>query len=425
MPDADISVWYYFVIAILVILSAFFSGTETAFSSLSKVRIKTLIEDGNKRAVQTMKVYEKYDRAISAILIGNNVVNIGSSSLATIVCIAFFGSAGSVVSTIVMTVIVLIFGEVLPKSIAKNNAESIALAVAPILLGFMKILTPFTAFFSGLIALVNKVLLRNKQEQPSVTEDELKIILEEIEDEGVLNEHDSKLMQSALDFTQIAVDEVLTPRVDVVAAEEHDSAEHIKDLFMAEGYSRIPIYRKDMDHILGVINSKDFFKIYLDAPEKVSVESLLQPVLYVPPKKLIAPLMKELQRRKMHMAIVTDQYGGTIGIATLEDMIEEIIGDVWDENDEVETEFIKQDDTHFLASGDMNIGDLFEQFEIEGPEELNVNTVGGWVQSNLDRMPQVGDSFVYDTLSVRVEQVQNKRVALISILFTPKEFAEG
>ncbi len=421
MPDADISVWYYLIIAVLVMLSAFFSGTETAFSSLSKVRIKTLIEDGNKRAVQAMKVYEKYDRAISAILIGNNIVNIGSSSLATIICIAFFGSAGSAVSTVVMTIIVLIFGEVLPKAIAKNNADSIALAVAPILLGFMKILTPFTAFFSGLIALVNKVLLRNKKEQPSVTEDELKIILEEIEDEGVLNEHDSKLMQSALDFTQVAVDEVLTPRVDVVAAEEHDSAEHIKELFLSEGYSRIPVYRKDMDHILGVINSKDFFKVYFDAPEKVSVESLLQPVLYVPPKKLIAPLMKELQRRKMHMAIVTDQYGGTIGIATLEDMIEEIIGEVWDENDEVETEFIKQDDTHYLASGDMNISDLFEQFEMEEPEELTVNTVGGWVQSNLDRMPQVGDSFVYDTLSVRVEQVQNKRVALISILFTPKE----
>jgi CBS domain containing-hemolysin-like protein len=371
-----------------------------------------------------MYVYENYDRAISAILIGNNVVNIAASSLATIVFTFFFASGGAAISTVVMTILVLIFGEVLPKSIAKNNAEKIALAVAPILVLLMRILTPLTAIFSWMINRVNHLISRDAQEQPSVTEDELKIILEEIEDEGVLNEHESELMQSALDFTQITVEEVLTPRVDVVAAEEQDSIETIRNLFLDEGYSRIPVYRKDMDHILGVINSKDFFRAYLNEPDELLIEDLLQPTIYVPPKKLVAPLMKEMQRQKMHMAIVTDQYGGTIGIVTLEDMIEEIIGEVWDENDEVEMEYTKLDEQHYLISGDMNISDFFELFGLEEPEELDVNTVGGWVQSNLDRMPQTGDHFTYETLSVRVDQIANKRVEQISVEWTPPEEEE-
>lgn len=423
MPDG-ISVWSFVVIAILVALSAFFSGTETAFSSLSKVKVKSMMEENNKRAATAMNVYEDYDRAISAILIGNNIVNIGSSALATIICTAFFGASGAAISTVIMTILVLIFGEILPKAMAKNNAEGFALAVAPILYAYMKVLTPLTALFSHLISAVNKLVSRGKEEQPSVTEDELKIILEEIEDEGVLNEHESELVQSALDFTDIIVEEVLTPRVDVIAAEENDSLEKIRNLFMDEGYSRIPIYRKDLDHILGVINSKDFFRAYLNDPNEIVLEDLLQKVVFVPPKKLIAPLMKEMQREKIHMAIVTDQYGGTIGIVTLEDMIEEIVGDIWDENDEEETEFVKVDDTHYLASGDMNIDDLFSQFELAEDEEMDVNTVGGWVQTILDRMPEVGDTFTYETLTVTVKELENQRVTQVAIEWQPGEQEE-
>ncbi len=414
MPDG-ISVWSFVGIAILVALSAFFSGTETAFSSLSKVKVKSLMEENNKRAAIAMRVYEDYDKAISAILIGNNIVNIASSAIATTICTVYFGARGALISTVVMTVIVLVFGEVTPKAMAKGNSESFALSVAPILYVYMKVLLPFTTLFSAFIALVNKVLLRNKKEQPSVTEDELKIILEEIEDEGVLNEHESELVQSALDFKETVVEEVLTPRVDVVAAEENDSIEKIRNLFMDEGYSRIPIYRKDFDHIIGVINSKDFFRAYLNTPDEIVIEDLLQKVIYVPPKKLISALMKEMQREKLHMAIVTDQYGGTIGIVTLEDMIEEIVGDIWDENDEAELEFIKLDDTHFTASGDMNIDDFLSQFDLEKSEEMDVNTVGGWIQFTLDRMPKVGDTFTFETLTVTVKEIIHRRVTKVAI----------
>ncbi len=423
MPDG-ISVWSFVVIAILVALSAFFSGTETAFSSLSKVKVKSMMEENNKRAAIAMSVYEDYDRAIAAILIGNNVVNIGSSAIATTICTVAFGASGAAISTIVMTIIVLIFGEVLPKALAKSNSEAIAMAVAPILYVYMKILTPLTFFFSMLIAGVNKAVSRNKGEQPSVTEDELKIILEEIEDEGVLNEHESELMQSALDFTQITVAEVLTPRVDLVAAEENDSAEKIRNFFLDEGFSRIPIYRKDMDHILGVINSKDFFRVYLNDPHDIILDDLLQKVIFVPPKKRVASLLKEMQREKIHMAIVTDQYGGTIGIVTLEDMIEEIVGEIWDENDVEETEFVAVDEHNFVVNGDMNISDMFEQFELPEDEDMDVNTVGGWVQMTLDRMPEVGDTFTYETLTVTVKEIDGQRVTKVAILWEPEELEE-
>ncbi len=423
MPDG-ISVWSLVGIVILVALSAFFSGTETAFSSLSKIRVKSLMEEDNKRAAIAMRVYEDYDKAISAILIGNNIVNIASSAIATTICTIYFGASGALISTVAMTVIVLIFGEVTPKALAKSNSESMALAVAPILYAYMKVLLPLTALFSLFIALVNKVVMRGKKEQPSVTEDELKIILEEIEDEGVLNEHESELMQSALDFKETVVEEVLTPRVDVVAAEENDSIEKIRNLFMDEGYSRIPIYHKDLDHIIGVINSKDFFRAYLNAPDEVSIDDLLQKVVFVPPKKLIAALMKEMQREKLHMAVVTDQYGGTIGIVTLEDMIEEIVGDIWDENDEEEQAFVQLDPTHFTASGDMNIDDLFSQFDLDKNEDMDVNTVGGWVQFMLDRMPERGDTFVYETLIVVVKEIVHRRVTKVAIEWRPAETEE-
>ncbi len=419
MPDG-ISVWSFVGIAILVALSAFFSGTETAFSSLSKVKVKSLMEENNKRAAVAMRVYEDYDKAISAILIGNNIVNIASSAIATTICTVYFGAKGALVSTVLMTVIVLIFGEVTPKAMAKNNAENFALAVAPILYAYMKILLPFTLLFSLFIKMVNKSLLRGKKEQPSVTEDELRIILEEIEDEGVLDEHESELVQSALDFKETVAQEVLTPRVDVIAAEENDSVEKIRNYFLDEGYSRIPVYRKDLDHIIGVINSKDFFRAYLNDPDSIVVEELIQKVVHVPPKKRVFDLMKEMQHEKLHMAVVTDQYGGTIGIVTLEDLIEEIVGDIWDEHDEEKQEFTALDETRFIASGDMNIDDFFAHFDVEKDEDMDVNSVGGWTQFMLDGMPKVGDTFAYECLKATVKEIEHRRVTKVLVEWTPE-----
>ncbi len=412
----DVPSYQYLLITLLIILSGFFSATETAFSSVNKIKLKNMSMSGNKKAKTALHVYENYDKAISAILIGNNVVNIASASIGTLICTTLFGKSGAGISTGIMTLLVLIFGEVMPKAIAKQNAEGVALGVSGILFGFMTLLTPLTFIFSKLINYVNK-RFSSETNEPSVTEEELKIIIEEIEDEGVLEEHESELVQSAIAFGDITVDEVLTPRVDMVAIEQNDSIQKIKELFLSEGYSRIPVFDKTIDNVIGVLNSRDFFAAVIKQGEDISLSPLIQKTLFVPPKKRVDKLLKELQAQKIHQAIVTDQFGGTLGLVTLEDLIEELVGEIWDETDEVMTEITKLEKNHYIISGDTGIDDFFEVFEYDEDEyEGSSKTVGGWALEYFERIPEVGDSFRYKDITVTANKVIEQRIILLEVI---------
>lgn len=400
-------------IILLIAASAFFSATETAFSSLNKIRLKNYVNTGDKRAQRALKIANDFDRAISTILIGNNIVNIASASIGTILFTTIFGASGVGISTVVMTVVVLIFGEVLPKSIAKENPEKFALTVSGIIEFLMVILYPFTWVLKKIKQIFTSRI--KTQSHPTVTEQELKYIIEEIEDEGVLDEHESELMQSALDFNDITVSEILTPRVDVVAVELNEDPDVIKNIIFNEGYSRLPVYDKTIDNIVGVLNEKDFIKAYLYNKD-VNIESLMQKTIYVPPKKLIAELLKEIQREKMHLAIVTDQYGGTLGIISLEDIIEELVGEIWDECDEVITNIVPISDGIYRVNADMNVYDLFGFLKIdESKYDGQSQSVSAWVLDMFKKIPENNDSFIYENFEFKVESIIEQRITTLVV----------
>ncbi|MGI5959421.1 MAG: hemolysin family protein [Massiliimalia sp.] len=408
------SAFSYVMIVILVALSAFFSGSETAFATVNKIRMKNLAAEGNKKAEKVLYISENYDRALSAILIGNNIVNIGTASIATVICTFWFQSNGAWVATLLSTIVVLIFGEVLPKSMAKENADRVCLAVVDILSVLMKILTPAIFFFVKLKSLVSR---NHGDKQPTVTEQELKYIIEESENEGVLEEQESELVQSALDFDEITVDEILTPRVDVVAVSEDEDVEVVKELFLNDPYSRLPVYKGTIDTIVGIIHSKDFFRAYSKDPN-VNLRTLVQKPLFVPPKKRISELLKELQKLKTHMAIVTDQYGGTIGVITLEDILEELVGDIWDESDQEEVDVVQLSENRYEVSGDVNLEDFFDDIDYEYREsdfEDTANTFAGWALETFERIPEKGDSFTYRDLKITVLEVSEQRILKLEV----------
>lgn len=408
------------VIVLLIMASAFFSGTETAFASVSRIRLKFLAQNGNNRAKVALRIIERFDDAISTILIGNNIVNIASTSIATAMFTKMYGeSLGPTLSTVVMTLVVLTFGEILPKTIAKENAEKMCLAVASILSFLMAVFKPLVWFFVQLKTIVMKVFHANA-EAPSMTEEELKYMIEEIEDEGVLEQHESELIQSAVDFNDITVSEIITHRVDVVAVELNSSIEEVKNMFLTERFTRLPVYDKNIDNIVGIINDKDFFREYIKSSQ-FPLSSIVQEVLFVPPKKRIFELLKEFQRVKAQMAVVTDQYGGTLGIITVEDIVEELVGEIWDEDEEIVPEFTKLSPDHYMVSGDMKVEDFFQEIDPEhNPYEGNSSTISGWVMEKMEKIPEVGETFQDRNVSVIVRKVEDQRVLKVEIVILPK-----
>ncbi len=411
--DDPANLGQYILLVVLTALSAFFSASETAFSSVNKIRLKNYVSDGNRKAERALKIAEDFDRMLSAILIGNNIVNIASASIGTVIFTKLFGAAGAAISTVVMTIVVLIFGEILPKSYAKENSEKVTMNFAAPLNAVMVVLTPLVWVFTKLQSLVKSK--KGDEDTPSVTQEELKFIIEEIEDEGVLQESESELLQSALEFQEITVDEILTPRVDLVAADVNDSVEEIKALFMEHRYSRIPIYEKTVDSIIGVLWERDFFRELINGNE-VDIRSLTRKTIFVPEKQLISSLMRELQMSKIHMAVVTDSYGGTVGIVTLEDIVEELVGEIWDEKDEVIETIVKLDDNEYIVDADLNVFDMLEELEIELKDfEPESNTVGGWVLEEMKKIPEEGESFEYAPMTVTIHEVGEKRVEKIKV----------
>ena len=402
-------------LVILVILSAFFSATETAFTSLNRIRLKSRADSGNKRAALTLRIAEDYDKLLSTNLIGNNIVNISASTVGTVLFTKLFLDYGPLVSTVVLTVVILVFGEISPKSMAKENAEAFAMFAAPIMRVLMTVLTPVNYLFAQWKKLLSRIF--RKSEEEGITEEELITMVDQAENEGGLDQHEGQLIRSAIEFNDLEVEEILTPRVDIVAAEDTATMDEIAAIFAENGYSRLPIYHDTIDNIIGVIHEKDFHAARYHGQEDVS--AIVSNVLYTTGSTKISDLLRILQRAKAHMVIVVDEYGGTEGLVTLEDIVEELVGEIWDEHDEVIEEFKKQEDGSYLISCSADLTDLFDLFKIKG--ECDSNTISGWVMEQIGRVPEEGDRFVSDGLDVTVTKVDHRRVLEIRVAVLPGE----
>ena len=402
-----------------VIMSGYFSATETAFTSLNRVRLKSWADGGDQRAARTLALAEDYDKLLSTLLIGNNIVNNVATTIGAVLFIHLIDEVtGPTVSAIVLTVVILIFGEVSPKSLAKESPERFAMFATPLLGVLRTVLTPLNFLFTQWKRLLSKVF--RKSADGGITEEELVTLVDQAESEGGLDQHESRLIRAAIEFHDLEVEEILTPRVDIVAVEDTDSMEEIAKIFAENGYSRLPVYHEDIDNIIGVIHEKDFHAARYRG--LTSVKEMLGPMLYTTGNTKISELLRILQREKAHMVIVVDEYGGTEGLVTLEDIVEELVGEIWDEHDEVIEEFKKQEDGSYLISCSADLTDLFDLFKIKG--ECDSNTISGWVMEQIGRVPEEGDRFVSDGLDVTVTKVDHRRVLEIRVVLLSHEQAE-
>ena len=406
-------------LVILVAFSAFFSASETAFSSLNQIRLKSRAEDGDASAARVLAMAEQYDKLLSTILIGNNIVNIAAASIGTILFTRMLGAErGATVSTIVLTVVVLIFGEVTPKSLAKETPERIATAVSPVLSLLMLLLTPLTWLFTQWKKLLGRFV--HSGESDTITEGELMTMVSEAENDGELTDRESELIRSAIEFDDVEVEEILTPRVDVVAVEDDLPLEELAQTFAESGYSRLPVYHGTIDNIIGVVHEKDFYIARLKKATKI--DDLVVPTLYTTGSTQISQLLRTLREQHHHMAVVVDEYGGTEGIITLEDILEELVGEIWDEHDEVTEDFRKQSDGSWLVSGSASVDDLFETLDLPEDEDIDSNTVNGLVQEKTCRLPKVGDRFALGKYEGVVTRTAKRRVTEVRL--TPNTPAE-
>ncbi len=400
-------------LGLLILMSAYFSATETAFSRANRIRPKSMAGAGNKRAALVLKMSDNFDRLLSTILIGNNIVNIVATSLATVLFTRHWGDMGVTLSTVVMTVLVLIFGEISPKSLAKESTEKFAMFSATILKVIMILLTPLNWLFMNWKKLLSK-LFKNKDTQ-SMTEEELMTIVEEAEEDGGIDEHEGELIRSAIEFNDVSVQDILTHRVDLIAIDDEMSNEEIKEVFLNNGLSRLPVYKDTIDHIIGVLHEKDFMAFLNKGG--TDYHSVIQQVLFIPENMKISNLLRSLQKSKTHLAVVVDEFGGTAGIVTMEDILEELVGEIWDEHDEVIETFQKLDEVTTLVNCSADLDDLFEVLDIkQDPDSFDSTTVSGWVMEELDRLPEEGDSFAFEGYQVTVMKVDDRRVAQIKVV---------
>lgn len=403
------------IIIVCLIMSAYFSATETAFSTMNQIRLKNMAEKGNKRAALALKIVNNFDTMLSTILIGNNLVNILLSSVATVVFLRLLGEqTGTSVSTAFCTVIVLIFGEISPKSIAKESPESFALFSAPILRVFMVVLKPFNILFSLWKKLLSKIFV--SQEDHGITDEELLTIVEEAEQEGGIDEEEGTLIRSAIEFMDLETIDIYTPRVDIIGVPDDVTIEELENVFMETGYSRLPVYKDDIDHIVGIINQKDFHNNI--KKNSRPMKDYIRPVLFITPSMKIGSLLKDLQESKTHMAIIIDEFGGTAGLVTIEDIVEELVGDIWDEHDRVVQEIQKISDDEYEVSGGVSLDKVFEKLDIQ--ESLDFNTISGWIMNVLEGIPREGETFVQNGLEVTVLKMQGHRIQTVKVHKLPE-----
>ena len=406
--DSD-SIRYIIFLGLLIAASAFFSASETAYTSLNRMRLKELAEDGDKKAKLALSLADNYDTLLSTILVGNNIVNILASSLATVLFVTYFPVTGVTISTIVMTILVLIFGEISPKSVAKERPEAFAVNAAPFLRIGMVVLTPVNFFFKSWKKLLNKLFTFEASD--SISEKELLFLVDEAQNSGGIENHEHQLIRSAITFNELEVQDILTPRVDVIGTDVNSSLEEIETLFLTEGYSRIVLYDDSIDKVVGVLHQKDFYAfVKNNAGTEInqSIQSIVKDVIWTPANMKISKLLKQLQLEKAHLAIVSDEYGGTIGIVTLEDILEELVGEIWDEHDEVTEEVVKIDESTYRIAASANLDKVLSLFGIE--EEFISNTVSGFVMEQMGKLPDEGDTFVYHNLKITVTKVLFRRI---------------
>ncbi len=401
------------VLIVMVIFSAFFSSSETALSSVNRIRVKQMALEGNRQAGRVLRLSERYSRVLTGILIGNNIVNIAASTIGTVIFTLYFGPAGAGISTVVLTVIVLVFGEVMPKTIAKDHAETVSMKFSGALTGIVFLFTPFIFLFDKLKALINH--FAGHDQGPSVTEQELKVIIEEIEHEGVLEKHEGELVRSALDLDETTADEVMTPRVDIVSVELHEDVQTIRETFMEVRFSRLLVYEKDIDNIVGILTEKEFFRAFLSGTD-FSLSSLLKKVLFVPPQTNISDLLKKFQDKKTHLAVVIDQYGGVEGLVTLEDVFEKLAGSLYNEDREDHPDVKQLSENRWRINPDITVDEMFEEIDYHPRHwDAQSSRVGGWVLEHMEKLPRPGDQFSFEQLTVTVSEMDDRRMVYLTV----------
>jgi len=415
------SFWPYLFIVGLLLLSAFFSGSEIAYSKANRMRLRAATQEGNKLAKVAYYIYQAYDNALITILIGNNLVNIAASSVATVIAVALMGDSGAWVATLVMTILIITFGEIVPKIIATQIPEGFARAVSIPLRALMTLFFPLVWFFSFLLRGFDRLVQKNAKACPSVTEDDLETILDTVEDEGVIDEERADLLQSALDFDEVLAYEILTPRVDMVAIDIDDDKDDILKTIFDSPYSRIPVYRDTVDNIIGVLHLNRVFKALADDKE-IDIRRMMMPVTFVHKTMTLPDVLKEMKKRKNHLVVVTDEYGGTMGVLSMEDVLEQLVGDIWDESDEVDEEMISLGGDRYDVDADMRIEDFFEELDIDDRDFDDDNTtLGGWAIEQLGRYPRVGDRFDYRNLTITIKKRRKLRVMRLLVQVHPVE----
>lgn len=398
------------ILIIMLLISAYFSAAETAFLNYSKSRMKNLAAN-NRKAILVLKLEDNYDNLMSTVLIFKSIANITAASLAILIFSKMFISNGIVISTIIAILIVLLAGELIPKGYANMAPEKAAMLLAPSMNLFVYLCTPINFLLSALKRMIYK--LAKAEELPSITEDELRTMIDEVENEGVINKNESDLIRSAIEFNETVAEDIYTPRIDVVGIEEFENLDSIKEKFIISGYSRLPVFQGDMDNIIGVLHEKDFYQA-LNRKEK-EIKKLIAKTIFITPNKKISELLKELQLSKAHMAVVIDEYGGTEGIVTMEDIIEELVGEIWDEHDEVIEWFTKIGEDKYLVSCNADIDDMLDLFGIEVEEDLDITTVNGFITMLFEGIPEEGGRIAYRDLDITVTKAEAKRVIEVQV----------
>ena len=408
----------WLALVLCIVLSGLFSATETAYSTASKVRLTTMSDEGDKKAGKVLKLLNNYEKVLFTVLVGNNIVNITATTLATLLFIAMMGDIGATVSTIVITVVVLLFGEISPKMLAKQHPEGFAKNVYGFLRACMFILTPITFILDGWKWLLSKMF--RFPQTASFSEEELITIVETAENEGQLEKHESELIRSAIEFEDLDVRDIMVPRVNVEAVPEDATMEEIYKVFVESGYSRLPVYRDDIDTIVGILHEKDFSVLLHDGG--TDIKPLIKKCIYLTQSIKISTALGMLQKEKIHMAIVVDEFGGTDGIVTLEDILEELVGEIYDEHDSEEEQIKKIDDNTYIIKGDENFEEMLEELDVKSPdEETEATTVGGFVSEQLDRMPAPGDKLTVDGMEMEVIKATDKKVDEIKVTVLPSQ----
>lgn len=405
-------------LAVLILMSGYFSATETAFLSCNKTRLRTMAEKGNKRAALVNRLNENYDRLLSTILIGNNIVNLTAASIGTVLFVRLYGDIGATVSTAVITVLVLIFGEITPKNVAKDCPEKLAMFSAPIIRVLIWIFTPLNFLFGLWKKLVSKVL--HLESDSKMSQEELLMLVEEVREGGTIDSEEGDLLKNAIEFNDMRAEDILTHRVDLEAVDIESTKEEIAEVFTQSKFARLPVYEDSIDNIIGILNMKDFYDG--TGITVKSIRDIMTKPLFVLKSEKIDELLKLLQETKSQMAVILDEYGGTLGIVTLEDILEELVGEIWDEHDEVTEEYIPIGENRWRVDCSVNLDDFCDFFGIE--TDSTTISLGGWVMEQLGKVPEAGDSFEFECLSVSVVETDGQRVTFIDVEKKPEEAEE-